>query len=127
MSSLISIFCLSWKIEDACSMFERSYSSSCFNYLLFHRVSLTSSTTIYKKDYELIMFQMETKGKKNLTKKQFTQIFKLESNGPFETLAPNQVFAMLNEIGYYPSITLIGGFRKSNLPSMWCFFFCMFI
>ncbi|CAH1445253.1 unnamed protein product [Lactuca virosa] len=80
-------------------MFERSYSSSCFNYFLFHRLFLTCSTAVYKKDYELITFQMETKGKKNLTKEQFTQILKLESDGPFETLAPNQVFSMLNEIG----------------------------
>lgn len=56
---------------------------------------------------------MEKKGKKNLTRKQFTQILKLESNGPFEIPTYDKVLSMLNEMGYYPCITLISAFRKS--------------
>lgn len=62
-------------------------------------LSLACSTAVYIKDCELITFQMETKSKRNLTKKQFTQILQLESGGPFETMTPNQVLSMLNEMG----------------------------
>lgn len=90
-------------------------------------LTLAYSTALYNKDRDLITFQMETKGKQNLTKKQFTRILMLKSHGSFETLAFDQVLAMLNEMGYNPPITLISAFRKFNLPSMWCFLFGVFI
>lgn len=45
---------------------------------------------------------METKRKKNLFKKKFTQILKLEVDGPFKVPSFDQLLAMLNEMGYSP-------------------------
>lgn len=70
-------------------------------------LTLACSTSIYNKDRELNTFRMEAKGKRNLKKKQFTQMLKLEFGGLFQTPTPNQVLPMLNEVGYYPPITLI--------------------
>lgn len=36
-------------------------------------LSLAYTTTVYNKSMEVITFQMESKGKKNLSKKQFSQ------------------------------------------------------
>lgn len=84
--------------------------------------SLAYSTAVYNKFNEFFMFQMECKGKKRLLKKQFAQILQLPYEGSFEVLTSEQVLQMFNEMGYNPPISPISSFKKSNLSSVWNFF-----
>lgn len=53
---------------------------------------------------------------------QFSQILQLEVDATFVVPSSEQILAMLNEMGYSPSVTLTMDFLKSKLPSMWIFY-----
>lgn len=49
---------------------------------------------------------------------QFSQILQLEVDATFVVPSSEQILAMLNEMGYSPSVTLTMDLLKSKLPSM---------
>lgn len=86
-------------------------------------LTLDCSIALSNKDHDLIMFQMEKKNARRISQRNNLLRFYVS----FENPTPDHILFMLNEMGYNPPLTHISAFRKSNLPSMWCFFFGVFI
>lgn len=106
----------------------------CFNSSVLHHsliasfaismksLTLDCSIALSNKDHDLIMFQMEKNARRISQRNNLLRFYV-----SFENPTPDHILSLLNEMGYNPPLTHISAFRKSNLPSMWCFFFGVFI
>lgn len=82
---------------------------------------------VYNKSRKVITFKMKQKEKKNLFKKKFCKIPKLNVDSPFDVPSYDQILAMLNKMRHFPELTLNNGFRNSKFPSLLSFFFGVII
>lgn len=86
-------------------------------------ISKDCSSAVYNKSHDIITTEIEQNGKKNLTKKIFSQILELDFDNQFETPIIDVVLRVLNEMGYTPYIKMIDDFKNSNIPFLWNYFF----
>ncbi|CAI9282258.1 unnamed protein product [Lactuca saligna] len=81
-------------------------------------LSLASLTDVYNRTTEIVTFQLIMNKRKRLTKKQFSHILKLSSDGEFNEVTSEQVVNMFNEMGNHPTLSVVSHFKKSNLPEV---------